>query len=190
MSSRKRSFALLTRLFPARFRDEFAAEMEEVLRAEHSASSSRSARAAFWLHNLAGAVRSAPREHLDELSTDLRFILRTLRKRPLFLVVAVLSLGVGIGSTATVVATMSAVFLRPLPGVSEPQRLINVKVYSSKLETFDLTSYPDYRDLRPDDLGNGGSLEHLAGFSGTMVTFAEAVANDPELLPGQVVTSN
>src|SRR5690349_12911694 len=63
---------------------------------------------------------------LETLAQDVRFAVRALAKRPSFVVVAILSLGVGIGVNATVFTWFKAVYLNPLPGVREARKLITI----------------------------------------------------------------
>jgi len=60
---------------------------------------------------------------LEQLAQDLRYAARVLRRNPVFALVAVLSLGFGIGATATVFSTIDALDFRPLP-FKEPDRLV------------------------------------------------------------------
>lgn len=88
--------------------------------------------------------------------SDLRYALRGLFARPLFLCVAVLSLGLGIGVNAALFSLYHQVVLRPLP-VAEPGRLVNLaspgiksgNTSSNLAGTRDeIFSYPMFRDLQ------------------------------------------
>jgi putative ABC transport system permease protein len=83
---------------------------------------------------------------MDTLLHDLRYAARQLLKAPGFTLVAVLTLGLGIGATSTLFNVVNGVFLRPR-GYAEPERLMDVYLRSKSL-AFGSMSYPDYRDLR------------------------------------------
>ena len=63
---------------------------------------------------------------MDNLIKDLRYGLRSLLKRPTFTVVAVVTLGLGIGLNTAIFSVINAVLLRPLP-YAEPERLISLR---------------------------------------------------------------
>lgn len=187
VSPRKRRwFSALLRLYPARFRDRFEGEMLEVLENDLGSRRTRAQRLAFWWRSVSGALRSAPAEHLADLGADLRLVLRSAKRRPLFFAVSAISMGLGIGATATILATISTVFLEPLGGVQAPERLVNVKPYSSHQQSTVSASYPDYQDLAAAST----SISGLAGFIGIPLVIKQEASDEPETKLAQATTSN
>ncbi|MEM8932308.1 MAG: permease, partial [Acidobacteriota bacterium] len=100
---------------------------------------------------------------MDHWTRDLRYALRTLAKSPLFTLVAIATLALGIGVNATIFSFVDAVLLAP-PPIDDPDEV--VAVFSSwDEEPWATTSYLDYRDLRDQN-------EVFSGLCGTSMAIA------------------
>lgn len=75
------------------------------------------------------------RPFMETLLQDLRFGARTLRKRPLFTLVAVATLGLGIGAATAIFSVVDGVLLRP-PPFERPSELVSV-----------WKTYPEWRSI-------------------------------------------
>lgn len=84
---------------------------------------------------------------LETWLQDAGYAVRLLKQRPVFAATAALSLGIGIGANTTIFSIASALLLRPLPGLAEPGRLVDIGRTQGG-SGFDSTSYPNYLDLR------------------------------------------
>jgi predicted permease len=78
---------------------------------------------------------------------DLRYGLRTLMGNPGFAAVAVLTIGIGIGASTTIFSWMRSMLLNPLPGASQPERIVAIENMAPDGEPI-TTSYLDFRDFR------------------------------------------
>ena len=78
---------------------------------------------------------------------DVRYGYRLLRRSPLFTLTAALSLAVGIGANTSIFSVASAMLFRPLPGIAEPSRLVDIG-RTQDGHDFDNSSYPNYLDIR------------------------------------------
>ncbi|HJR58653.1 MAG TPA: ABC transporter permease [Vicinamibacterales bacterium] len=63
---------------------------------------------------------------LEDLAQDVRYGLRTLRRSPIFAVVVVVSLGLGIGANSALFSLIDATLLRKLP-VENPDELVQLR---------------------------------------------------------------
>lgn len=112
----------------------------------------------------------------DALATterELRYALRSLRRSPTFLAVAIATLALGIGGATAVFTVINASLLRPLPATNDPATLVTVERVQPTGVVAEF-SYPDYRDLRE----RSTSLEGLAAFNGTSMKLEDAAGTD------------
>jgi predicted permease len=84
---------------------------------------------------------------LDRLRQDAAYALRTLARSPVFTLTSALSLAIGVGANATIFSVASWLLLRPVPGLADPGRLVDIG-RSQNGSGFDNSSFPNYRDLR------------------------------------------
>ena len=114
---------------------------------------------------------------------DLRYGLRMLRKNPGFTLVAVLSLGIGIGATTTVFSLANAVLFRPLP-FKDSAELVGIHKDDPNGSGLHVISYPDYLAY----LERNEVLSELAAWSEAAVSLS--YDGPPALEYGAVVSGN
>ena len=68
---------------------------------------------------------------LDTFLLDTRHAVRALARSPIFVVVAVMSLGTGIGVNTAVFSWMDSLVLRPFPALTEPGRVVGLETVSA-----------------------------------------------------------
>lgn len=144
-------------LYPPSLRREYGARMEDLLLnmwREHRAQG-RWIAIGFWLRAVADVGTNGLMAHLSRRRSsresgstarvsggtvlggvllDVRFGVRSLRRRPGFSAVVVLTLAVGIGASAAIFSIVNAVVLAPLP-YPEPERLVGVWHVATKQGT-------------------------------------------------------
>lgn len=82
---------------------------------------------------------------MDLLMQDVRYGLRRLAASPLFTVLAVLIVGLGIAANTVVFSAVNAVLLRPLP-FADPSRVVNVYQHSDEGQP-QSSSFPAYQAI-------------------------------------------
>lgn len=148
---------LLLRLYPRSFRDEFGMEALSQL----SVDLSQDARAGRWrrltlladfaLHGLGARLDSwravASPDFWRGWGQDVRLALRTAVTRPGFSVIAIASLTIGIAANVTMFSLVDALLLRAIPGVDEPERIVEIGLTRPGSSNFGSWDYPDFLDL-------------------------------------------
>src|SRR5215467_2264528 len=113
---------------------------------------------------------------------DLRYGARSLLKNPGFMLVAVITLGLGIGANTAIFSIVNAVLLRPYP-YPEPERLVILQERVSVDSGFS-PSYPNFADWRE---------QNTAFYSMSAVRGDESFnftgAGEPEHLQGRLVSA-
>jgi putative ABC transport system permease protein len=129
---------------------------------------------------------------VETLLQDIRFGLRALRRRPLFALMALGTLGLGIGAATAIFSVVEGVLLRPLP-YDHPEELVSIwQTYPEWREEPALAhawdwgylSYPGYERLR-----NGQShFQDVAIFGSTFRNFSGQ--GDPERIRVGIASSS
>ena len=126
---------------------------------------------------------------MPNLLNDLRYSLRTLCKSPVFLLVAILSLALGIGANTAIFTLVNQLILQPLP-VRDPEQIVMLagrgKHYGGNNGP-DRLSYPMYQQIRDkNQVFSGMFCTYPLFFGGVGVTFQGRT----ELIGAEYVSGN
>src|SRR5712672_43414 len=114
---------------------------------------------------------------------DIRYSLRTLRKQPVFTLVAVLTLTLGIGANTAIFSLLYQLLLRPLPYAAADRLVFVWNGYPLMGLPQAAVSIPDYLDRRSQAQG----IEDATIFS-TRAMNLTTTQGQPEQLRGLLVT--
>jgi putative ABC transport system permease protein len=113
---------------------------------------------------------------------DIKYGGRVLTKTPLFTLVAVLVVAVGIGANTAIFSVVNAILLRPLP-FENPERIVTVWNTKQKTGvTRGSLSFPNFADLRAQQQ----SFEAMAAYNDTSAALSGG--GTPEMIAGEVTT--
>jgi putative ABC transport system permease protein len=118
---------------------------------------------------------------MNGLFQDLRYALRQLRKSPGFVLVAGVTLALGIGANTAIFSVVEGVLLRPLP-YRDSDRLAGVWSTSNRSPR-DVSSYPDFKDWADQN----HSFQQMAAYRAQ--SFNLSGGDHPERIRGVSVTS-
>jgi predicted permease len=121
---------------------------------------------------------------LGHIVKDLQYSFRMLVKSPLFSVIAIGTLALGIGLNAATFSAVHGLLLKPLGGVSEPDELVQIYRSWPGLD-YGSNSIPHYQDVRDR---SGEVFENVAGYFFAPMSLSGEGAN--ERILGLVVSAN
>ena len=180
-------FRALLRALPFDFRTNYGHEMEDVFHEQEREIRERGGPMDFlklWGETIAGIFRTAPSEHWEILKQDLAYGLRMMRKNAGFTIIAVLTLGLGIGANTAIFSVVHAVLLRPLP-YPEGDRLVFIRQQAAKEGIDDIAfSAHEIEDYRGQNQTLSGLVEYHT------MSFILYGHGDPDRIRTAVVSAN
>jgi putative ABC transport system permease protein len=120
---------------------------------------------------------------MKTLFQDLQYAFRLFQKSPGFILIAVLTLGLGIGANTAVFSVVNAFLLRPLP-YQDPDRLVMIQRTPVAAKSRSVYSYPVFNEVREQ----AQSLDGVTAFAYHQLTLDSA--DGPETVLGSTVASN
>ena len=127
------------------------------------------------LEQIKEECRDARGRWLEDLTKDLQYAVRTLRRSPGFLAVSVVSLALGIGANTAIFSLINALMLRSLP-VNHPEQL--VQITRTNQEGMPLSvSYPLFEYFRANMKSIAASAVEMEGEAVIVMNGAEDVVS-------------
>jgi putative ABC transport system permease protein len=128
-------------------------------------------------------VASFSGETVQTLWQDLRYGARMLLKNPSFTLIAVITLGLGIGANTAIFSVVDAVLLRPL-SFKAPDELVIIGRGPTR-QSVNSISYPEFIDVKEQNQ----VFEEVAASSNRDREFDLASDREPERIPGLRVST-
>ena len=167
---------ILERLLPVSEREDTIGDLAERFHRHHGSHGTAAARRWYWkqtLTFLGQLSRERVRKRLDRLragrttfpglgasdrgitisyiAQDVRYALRTLSKNPIFSLIAVATLSLGMGATTAVFTILHSIVLTPLP-YHEPEQLVRLyQAYDDRPDDREFVAGLDFLDFREQD---------------------------------------
>ncbi len=130
---------------------------------------------------------TARRDWFADLRQDVRYGFRSLRGQPVFTVVSILTLALGIGANTAMFSVVNGVLLRPL-AFPEPEPLVMIWTDNPAYQ-LGFHEFPAANSDLPEWRANATSFAEIAGYQST--TSADLSADgDPERIGAVEMTAN
>jgi len=120
---------------------------------------------------------------MDQILRDLKLALRTLAKAPIFTLVVIATIALGIGANATIFTWVKAIALKPVPGVADSRQLVTLNGSRDK-RTGIANGFWEYTYIRDNAKVFQGVFAH------ELVTMSLSEGGRPEFVVGSVSSGN
>jgi putative ABC transport system permease protein len=119
---------------------------------------------------------------MDTIVNDMRLALRRLVRDPLFSIVAITTLAIGIGANSAIFTLVNGVLIRPLP-YAEPDELVEIHavIDGNHADVFSSGAYFAMRD-------HAATFDGVGVYAGTAGTFTGE--GEPERIDGAAISAN
>jgi putative ABC transport system permease protein len=182
----ERLFRLVLWLYPRDFRDRFGSDMVAAYREARADAAMRGRRGSveFWTGVASDALVRAPGEHMRMFLHDLRYGARALRRSPMYTLVAIATLALGIGANTAIFSVVHAVALQGLP-YPDAARLVRLWEKNDKLRIPRFSaSVPNYVSWRE----RARSFQQLGAWRNSSSTLT--TGGDPQRVARLEATAN
>ncbi|HZU31395.1 MAG TPA: ABC transporter permease [Candidatus Angelobacter sp.] len=125
---------------------------------------------------------------MNNISQDIRYALRSLRKSPGFAAIAIITLALGIGANTAIFTVVNAVFFHPIP-VKDPASLVEIFTVDQRralANNFLPSSYPNNEDIQR----RAQSFSGMAISSFALPAVSMTVNGQPNQYVAQLVSGN
>ena len=85
---------------------------------------------------------------MDALFNDLRYSLRRLVRAPVFALVAIATVALGIGANTAIFSFVNAVLFKAPGGVQDPEHVVEIFTSDFSGPLYSSSSYPDFEEFR------------------------------------------
>jgi putative ABC transport system permease protein len=121
---------------------------------------------------------------LETFLQDVRYAARMLVKRPVFTVMATLTLALGVGANTAIFSVVEAVLLRPLPYAHADRVVVVWENNRERTQSHNVLNPANFLDWQEQ----AKSFDQMAGFIDQRYSLTGA--GDPEEMPAQLATEN